>query len=306
MGHNGKVDYDVFLCHASEDKPTAVIPLAQELQRRGLSVWLDEIIMQIGDSITGKIDEGLANSRFGVVIVSSAFLGKNWPKRELDALAARETRANEVVVLPVLHGITPDEVASYSPTLASKFAADTSRGIEAVAEQIERRCKHPTVLSSNPKQPTNVVHGIPTLVRECLLEPPQPNSLHVIHHGETWTKYREMHILEQGEDLIAIWNYERGLHVAPPDNFAFTSRGVRIFQCNMNTGYSKHRFFIPYQDFRKYKFDSGLSLSFRSSGYHIWIKGPQEWHTVVAALWKTHAQLIVNDLNHLRDVIPGE
>jgi hypothetical protein len=269
-------------------------------------VWLDEVIMQIGDSITGKIDEGLANSRFGVVVVSSAFLGKSWPKRELDALAARETEANEVVVLPVWHEVTYDDVAAYSPTLASKLAAHTSSGIEAVAEEIERRCKRPKVLSSSPKQPTNVVHGIPALVRKCLLEPPQPSSLHVIHHGKTWAKYREMHILEQNEDLIAIWNYERGLHIAPPDNFAFTSRGLRIFQCNMLTRYSKRRFFIPYQDFRKYKFDSGLSFSSRSSGYHIWINGPQEWHTAVAALWKTHAQLIVNDLNHLRDVIPGE
>jgi hypothetical protein len=148
------VDYDVFLCHASEDKPTVVVPLVLALERRGLSVWLDKMIMQIGDSITGKIDEGLANSRFGVVIVSPAFLGKNWPKRELDALAARETEANEVVILPVWHRITYDEVAAYSPTLASKLAARTSIGIEAVAEQIEIRCKRSSVAPSSPKQPT--------------------------------------------------------------------------------------------------------------------------------------------------------
>ena len=133
------MSYDVFLCHASEDKPTVVLPLALALEQRGLSVWLDKMMMQIGDSINGKIDEGLANSRFGAVIVSHAFLGKNWPKRELDALAARETEANEVVVLPVWHEVTYADVAAYSPTLASKLAAHTSGGIEAVAEQIEMR-----------------------------------------------------------------------------------------------------------------------------------------------------------------------
>jgi hypothetical protein len=165
------VDYDVFLCHASEDKPTVVLPLVLTLERRGLSVWLDQMTMQIGDSITRKIDEGLANSRFGVVIVSSAFLSKNWPKRELDALAARETETNQVVVLPVWHGVIYDEVAAYSPTLASKLAAHTRNGIEAVAEQIEIRCKSFSAPPSRLKQSTRLLERIPELVRECLMEP---------------------------------------------------------------------------------------------------------------------------------------
>jgi hypothetical protein len=162
------------------------------------------------------------------------------------------------------------------------------------------------VPESSPKQPPKVVRDIPALVRGCLLEPPQPSSLRVIQHGKTLIKYREMHILEQDEDLIAIWNYEKGLHVTPLGNFAFTSRGIRIFQCNIITGYSRRRVFIPYQDFRKHKFGFGLSLSVRFSGYLIRITGPQECRISVAALWRTHAQLVVNDLNHIRDLMPGE
>jgi hypothetical protein len=148
--------------------------------------------------------------------------------------------------------------------------------------------------------------GIPAVVRGCLLEPPQPSSLHVIPHGKTSTRYREMHILNQDEDLIAVWDYEKGLHVTPLGNFAFTSRGIRIFQCNILTRYSKRRLFIPYRDFRRHEFDFGPSLSFLSSGYFIRITGPQECRISVAALWRTHAQLVVNDLNHIRNLIPAE
>jgi hypothetical protein len=41
--------YDVFICHASEDKETVARPLAAALQARGWTVWLDELKLQIGD-----------------------------------------------------------------------------------------------------------------------------------------------------------------------------------------------------------------------------------------------------------------
>jgi hypothetical protein len=70
------VEYDVFICHASEDKAAVVEPLVAALKDRGLRVWLDRMEILIGDSLSGKIDEGLAHSRFGVVVVSRAVLAK--------------------------------------------------------------------------------------------------------------------------------------------------------------------------------------------------------------------------------------
>lgn len=43
-----------------------------------------------GDSLRASIEAGLAQSRFGVVVFSHAFFGKNWPPAELNALFARE------------------------------------------------------------------------------------------------------------------------------------------------------------------------------------------------------------------------
>src|SRR5688572_1660795 len=94
--------WDVFISHAREDKVAVARPLAEALLRSGLRVWLDEQEISLGDSLTGKINEGLAQSRYGVVILSPDFLAKEWPKRELGALLAIELKHGKRV-LPVLH-----------------------------------------------------------------------------------------------------------------------------------------------------------------------------------------------------------
>jgi hypothetical protein len=128
--------YDLFLSHASEDKAAVVIPLAEELASRGIRVWLDEQQLTIGDSLSQKIDAGLSQSRFGAVVLSPSFFAKEWPKRELDGLVARETALGVKVILPIWHKVSRDEILEFSPTLAGKLAARTADGIRAVADQI--------------------------------------------------------------------------------------------------------------------------------------------------------------------------
>ena len=68
--------WDAFVSHASEDKESFVRPLVNALQDAGLKVWFDEHTLKVGDGLRRSIDRGLAQSRFGVVIVSkqSVFL----------------------------------------------------------------------------------------------------------------------------------------------------------------------------------------------------------------------------------------
>ena len=49
---------------------------AHALTDRGLEVWYDEFEFRIGDSLRRKIDAGIARSRFGFVVLSSAFFAK--------------------------------------------------------------------------------------------------------------------------------------------------------------------------------------------------------------------------------------
>src|SRR5262249_16863319 len=107
----------------------------EALRTKGLEVWFDKFELTLGDHLRRKIDEGLLNSRFGVVILSHAFFSKHWPQTELDGLAEREVDGSKVI-LPVWHNIDHDEVAQYSPTLAGRIAVKSSDGIEAVVASI--------------------------------------------------------------------------------------------------------------------------------------------------------------------------
>lgn len=81
--------WDVFISHAYEDKEEIARPLANKLAEAGLKVWLDEAELMLGDSLREKIDEGLTNSQFGVIILSRPFFDKRWPKSELNGLFAK-------------------------------------------------------------------------------------------------------------------------------------------------------------------------------------------------------------------------
>ena len=128
--------WDAFISHASEDKPF-VEPLAEQLRKHGLRIWLDTLVLSVGDSLRRSIDEGLAKSRFGIVVLSPAFFAKQWPQHELDGLVALEMEGRKVI-LPVWHEVTKTEVLKFSPTLADKVAAKSSDGVVAVSKALVR------------------------------------------------------------------------------------------------------------------------------------------------------------------------
>ena len=107
--------YDLFICHASEDKNSFVRPLADALRTENVEAWYDEFSLKLGDSIRRSLDKGLKQSRFGVVVLSKAFFKKEWPQYELDGLAEREMRGRDKVILPIWHGVTHDDILAYSP-----------------------------------------------------------------------------------------------------------------------------------------------------------------------------------------------
>ena len=78
-------EYDAFVSHAGEDKAEVARPLAEALRELGLAVWYDEFELRIGDNLRRKIDAGIANSRFGIVILSEHFFAGQWPQYELTA-----------------------------------------------------------------------------------------------------------------------------------------------------------------------------------------------------------------------------
>jgi small GTP-binding protein len=139
--------WDIFISHASEDKKDVVEPLTRILTALGVSVWYDDATLLLGDSIRRKIDDGLACSRYGVVILSKNFFAKNWTQQELSGLAARESDGAKVI-LPIWHQLSQSEILQYSPMLADRLGISTQKGLETVAAEILK-----VVRPSNPAPP---------------------------------------------------------------------------------------------------------------------------------------------------------
>ncbi|HEY6391401.1 MAG TPA: toll/interleukin-1 receptor domain-containing protein [Bryobacteraceae bacterium] len=128
--------FDVFLSHASEDTAAIARPLYEALRIESVTVWFAEAVLTMGDSLSGKIDEGLARCPHGIVIISPSFLAKRWPQKELAGLVAREVIGGKKVILPIWHDIDEVTLVQHSPTLADKVAGRSPDGIPALVKMI--------------------------------------------------------------------------------------------------------------------------------------------------------------------------
>ncbi len=63
----------------------------------------DEAEIEIGDSLIAKIEEGMKETRYIGVVLSSKSIKAPWVKKELDVAMNREIAGGEVVVLPLLY-----------------------------------------------------------------------------------------------------------------------------------------------------------------------------------------------------------
>ncbi len=130
--------HGLFLSHTGADKPF-VRRLRGDLLARGVPrVWLDEAEIEIGDSLTGKIEEGLAASRYVAVVLSRNSVAAPWVRKELEVAMTREVDGGDVVVLPLLY-----ERCELPGFLAGKFYADFTdpERYEAMLDKLLRRLR---------------------------------------------------------------------------------------------------------------------------------------------------------------------
>jgi hypothetical protein len=90
----------VFLSHSSRDKPF-IRKLATDLTANGVTVWLDEQNIHVGDSIPERIAQGLAESDFFLIALSASSVESEWVKRELNNALVSEIARRKVTILPV-------------------------------------------------------------------------------------------------------------------------------------------------------------------------------------------------------------
>jgi hypothetical protein len=93
--------FDCFISYFSGDKQF-VRQLAHDLELREVEIWHDDREIEIGDSISSKIEEGLARSYTFIIVLSPEALTRPWVKEELRAAYALKM-AGEYKIFPVLH-----------------------------------------------------------------------------------------------------------------------------------------------------------------------------------------------------------
>lgn len=121
-----------FLSHSSLDKPF-VRQLAADLTAAGVTVWLDEQRIKVGESIPEKISQGLAESDYFLLAVSKASVESEWVKKELNNALINEVQRRAVHVLP----LKLDE-AEIPSVISDKKYADFSHSYKSGLDDILR------------------------------------------------------------------------------------------------------------------------------------------------------------------------
>lgn len=136
--HITKKEYDLFVSHSSEDKEDFVKEFVNLLKEKGLSVWYDDDILKIGHNLRKRIDFGIKNSNFAVVIFSEDFLKSKWTNYEYDNIFL--DFYDKEKVLPILHDLTIEELKEFDGSIPMIRALSTKKYTldEIVQEIIER------------------------------------------------------------------------------------------------------------------------------------------------------------------------
>lgn len=129
-----------FICHDSRDKKSIAKPLYEELTKRGYKVWYDETSLEIGDSLTEKIEYGIKNCNYGIIILSKNFLSnEKWTKFELQSFKIKQIINNKSVILPIWHHIKAKNLEEHSLWLLDKKAFDSKIGIIPLVDKLAEK-----------------------------------------------------------------------------------------------------------------------------------------------------------------------
>lgn len=126
---------NVFLSHRGADAALAE-RLAKDIERAGHKVWLDEWVIDIGDSIVQRIDEGLTGAAYLVLCYSDCGVMSPWISREWMSALHRQLEGHDVRILPAM--LTGDEApAILADVKAADLRADWDAGLARLLKSIK-------------------------------------------------------------------------------------------------------------------------------------------------------------------------
>jgi hypothetical protein len=97
---------NVFLSHNSADKTFARI-IGGQLKLAGVEVWFDDWNIKAGESIPGRLDEGLTSFNVFLLLWSVHASKANWVRQELETAIMRRANDPAIRIVPVRLDDTP-------------------------------------------------------------------------------------------------------------------------------------------------------------------------------------------------------
>lgn len=133
---NKDTKHEIFISHSSKDKKL-VNKLYKKLEEKGMKTWYDDAELTIGDNLREKINKGLNECDYGIVVLSKYFIDSFWTKREYDSLF---TLMEEGKLFPINHGLTKEQLESFDKSLSNIIYRDTGKySLDEIVDEIYRK-----------------------------------------------------------------------------------------------------------------------------------------------------------------------
>ncbi len=145
---------DIFISYVAQDKDFATV-LIERLRENGLKVIDGRL--GLGDSLSNKVSKGLQQATYVMLILSSTFFAKSWPRYEFEEIDRLDKEfESKTKLLPVWHEIDRQSVAYYAPELAQRLGLSTEIGMSMMIEEILEVVKAAETGSSTFRTPANI------------------------------------------------------------------------------------------------------------------------------------------------------
>ncbi len=121
----------MFICYSSLDKG-AVNDLVRSLESDNIPIWYDSYEIKLGESIIGKISQGIHESNYFLVIISKNSVGSKWANEELEIARTSEIESGSPFVIPIII-----EACEIPMSLKYKRYCDLTRNYEKNLQELK-------------------------------------------------------------------------------------------------------------------------------------------------------------------------
>lgn len=126
---------NIFISYSSKDS-NFVERLSNDLIELGFDVWLDKWKIKVGDDIFEKIQYGIRNSDYVILVLSSNSIKSGWVDKEWKIVYWNEITTRQVKLLPIL--LEYCEIPEY---LKFKKYANFTKGYEEAFKELTESIK---------------------------------------------------------------------------------------------------------------------------------------------------------------------